>query len=66
MIFYTAKEDDVLDLLVWNQFGTTDVVPQVMAANPTVVDERLKAGTTIKLPYFDTVQKSTNEVRLWN
>ena len=66
MITYTTKEGDVLDWIVWKHYGTTSVLSQVMEANPTIADEHLSAGIEIKLPYFDTTQKVSNEVRLWS
>lgn len=64
MVIYTTKEGDVLDWIVWKHYGTTDVLEEVMKANPDVTDEKLKAGIEIKLPYI--VSKKNKEIRLWN
>lgn len=66
MITYITKNGDVLDWIVWKHYGTTSVLAQVMAANPTITDEHLSAGIEIKLPYFDTTQKTATEIKLWN
>ncbi len=64
MITYVTKEGDVLDWIVWKHYGTTDVLEEVIKVNPTVTDEKLKAGIEIKLPYI--AAKQNKEIRLWN
>ena len=66
MINYIAKEGDLLDWIVWKHYGTTSVLEQVMQANPNLTKEILTAGTIVRLPYIETVQKANSEVRLWN
>ena len=66
MITYITKEGDVLDWIVWKHYGTMSALEQVIKANPNVTDEKLRAGTIIKLPYVETVQKKDNEVKLWS
>jgi phage tail protein X len=41
MVKYQAKEGDVLDWIVWRHSGTIAVPEQVLAANPTLTDEKL-------------------------
>ena len=64
MVIYVTKEGDVFDWIVWKHYGTTDVLEEIMKANPTVTDEKLKASIEIKLPYI--AAKQNKEVRLWN
>ncbi len=66
MVTYITKENDVLDWIVWRHYGTISVLEKVMQANPNIVDEKLAAGSEIKLPYIETIQKNKGEVRLWN
>ena len=66
MIIYVTKEGDVLDWIVWRHYGTISVLEKVMAANPNISDETLKAGIEVKLPYFETTQKTKGEIKLWN
>lgn len=66
MIIYRTKDGDVLDWIVWQHYGTTAVLEEVLKENPSATDEKLKAGVEIKLPYIDTTQKTNTEVRLWN
>ena len=66
MITYITKEGDVLDWIIWRHYGTISVLEKVMAANPNISDETLKAGTEIKLPYIEAIQKNEGEVKLWN
>ena len=66
MVIYITKEGDVLDWIVWQHYGTISVLEKVMAANPNITDEILKAEIEIKLPYFETTQKTKGEIRLWN
>ncbi len=62
MITYITKEGDVLDWIVWKHYGTTDVLEEVMQANPTITDEKLVAGIEIKLPYI--AAKTNKEIKL--
>jgi phage tail protein X len=65
-VIYTTKEGDVLDWICWKHYGTTAVFEQVLAANPTLTDEKLPAGIEVKLPYIATVKSKKQEVRLWS
>jgi phage tail protein X len=42
------------------------VFEQVLAANPTLTDEKLSAGTTVNLPFIGSISNKRNEVRLWD
>jgi len=66
MIKYVTKENDVLDWIVWKHYGTSDVLETVLKANPTITDEKLKAGIEIKLPYISTNENKQKEIKLWN
>jgi phage tail protein X len=66
MVTYTIKEGDVLDWIVWKHYGTTAVLEQVLAANPTLTDEKLPPGVTVKLPYIASIKNRKQEVRLWS
>ena len=66
MIIYKTKEGDVLDWIVWRHYGTISVLEKVMAANPNITNEKLSAGIEIKLPYFETTQKTKGEIKLWS
>ena len=66
MVKYQTKEGDVLDWIVWKHYGTTAVLEQVLAANPTLTDEKLPAGITVKLPYIASIPSKRGEIRLWN
>jgi phage tail protein X len=65
MVTYTTREDDVLDWICWKHYGTTAVFEQVLAANPTLTDEKLPAGIVVKLPYIASIKSKKQEVRLW-
>jgi phage tail protein X len=65
MVKYQTKEGDVLDWICWKHYGTTAVLEQVLAANPTLTDEKLLAGIIVKLPYITSI-KSKKEIKLWN
>lgn len=64
MITYITKEGDVFDWIVWKHYGTTNVIEEVLKANPDLTNERFPAGIEIKLPYI--AAKKTTEVRLWS
>ncbi|MDR2107137.1 MAG: tail protein X [Holosporaceae bacterium] len=66
MVKYQTKEGDVLDWICWKHYGTTAVFEQVLAANPTLTDEKLSAGTTVNLPFIGSISNKRNEVRLWD
>lgn len=66
MIKYITKSGDVLDWIVWRHYGTISALEYVVKANPNVTSEILEAGIIVNLPYFETVQKSDNEVKLWS
>jgi phage tail protein X len=65
MVRYRTKEGDVLDWIVWKHYGTTAVLERVLAANPTLTDEKLPAGTIVDLPFFGSIS-GKREVRLWD
>jgi phage tail protein X len=66
MVTYTTKEGDVLDWIVWKHYGTTAVLEQVLAANPTLTDEKLPSGVAVKLPYIASIKNRKMEIKLWN
>jgi phage tail protein X len=66
MVIYTTKENDILDWICWKRYGTTAVLEQVLAANPTLTDEKLPAGITVKLPYIASIKSGKQELRLWS
>jgi len=66
MITYMTKEGDVLDWIVWRHYGTVSVIGKVMKENPSVTDEILAPGIMIKLPYIESVQKTSREIKLWS
>jgi phage tail protein X len=66
VVVYTTKENDILDRIVWKHYGTTAVLEQVLAANPTLTDEKLPAGIVVKLPYIASIKNKRKEIRLWN
>jgi phage tail protein X len=66
VVIYTTKENDVLDWICWKHYGTTAVLEQVLAANPTLTDEKLSAGVTVKLPYIASIPNKRGEIRLWS
>jgi phage tail protein X len=65
VVNYVTKEGDVLDWICWKHYGTTAVLEQVLAANPTLTNEKLPAGVIVNLPFIGSI-KSKNEIRLWN
>lgn len=65
MITYTTKEGDVLDWIAWAHYGTTNVIEELLKANPTLTDEWLPAGKVVKLPYIQNVDTKA-EIRLWS
>jgi phage tail protein X len=66
MVVYTTKEGDVLDWICWKHYGTTAVLEQVLAANPTLTDEKLPTGVVVKLPYIASIPNKRKEIRLWS
>lgn len=66
MITYTTKENDVLDWICWKHYGTTSVIETVLAANPTLTDYKLPAGTVVNLPYIDSMKDKRREIKLWD
>ena len=66
MVKYTTKENDMLDWIVWKHYGTTAVLEQVLAANPTLTDEKLPADITVKLPYIASIKSKKTEIKLWS
>jgi phage tail protein X len=66
MVKYQTKEGDVLDWICWKHYGTTAVLEQILAANPTLTDEKLPAGVTVKLPYITSIHNTRMEIRLWS
>lgn len=66
---YTSREGDMVDAVVWSQYGRTDgqIVEQVLDANPALADHgpELPAGVTIILP--DVQQASSQKaLRIWD
>lgn len=66
MVTYITKEGDVLDWIVWRHYGSISALEQVMNANPNITDEKLAVGIEIKLPYIESIQEKSGEVRLWS
>jgi phage tail protein X len=66
MVTYTTKEGDVLDWICWKHYGTTSVLEDVLAVNPTLTDEKLPAGVVVKLPYIASIPGKHGEIRLWS
>jgi phage tail protein X len=66
MVIYTTKENDTLDWICWKHYGTTAVLEQVLAANPTLTDEKLPAGAMVNLPFIGSIYSKRSEVRLWD
>lgn len=66
---YTTREGDMVDAIVWSEYGRTDgqIVEQVLDANPVLADHgpELPAAITIILP--DVQQASSKKAtRLWD
>jgi phage tail protein X len=66
VVVYTAKENDMLDWICWKHYGSTAVLEQVLAANPTLTDEKLPAGIVVNLPFIGSIKSKKQEVRLWS
>jgi phage tail protein X len=66
MVIYTTKKDDVLDWICWKHYGTTAVLEQVLAANPTLTEERLPPSIVVNLPFIGSIHKNRKEIRLWD
>jgi phage tail protein X len=66
VVNYVTKEGDVLDWICWKHYGTTAVLEQILAANPTLTDEKLPAGVTVKLPYITSIKSKKQEIKLWS
>jgi phage tail protein X len=66
MVVYTTKYGDILDWICWKHYGTTAVLEQVLAANPTLTNEKLPTGVIVKLPYIASIKSGKKELRLWN
>jgi phage tail protein X len=66
MVTYMTKEGDILDWICWKHYGTTAVLEQVLAANPTLTDEKLPAGAMVNLPFIGSIYSKRSEVRLWD
>jgi phage tail protein X len=66
MVKYQTKEGDVLDWICWKHYGTTAVFEQVLAANPTLTDEKLAAGTIVLLPFIGLISNKLQQVHLWD
>lgn len=66
MVTYITRDGDVLDWIVWKHYGTTSVLEKVLEANPDLTDEKLAAGIVVKLPYFEAVEKKSEEIKLWS
>jgi phage tail protein X len=66
MVSYVTKENDMLDWICWKHYGTTAVLEQVLAANPTLTDEKLPAGVVVNLPFIGSIKNRKSEIKLWN
>ena len=66
-IYYTTKENEMLDLICWRHYGFTDGVVELVLIENTGLAEYgsfLPAGLKIKLPVIQkTVQKS--KLKIW-
>ncbi|AMO58099.1 tail X family protein [Endozoicomonas montiporae CL-33] len=64
---YRVTDINMLDHICLKYYGRTDVVPQVLAANPRLAQMGavLPAGVVINLPNI-AAPKAEKEVRLWD
>ncbi|ACS80172.1 tail protein X [Maridesulfovibrio salexigens] len=67
MIIYTTKDGDMLDHICWKHYGTESAVPEVLEANPGLVDlgAVLEAGVEIILPEIATPEPDQG-TSLWD
>lgn len=65
---YRTKDGDVLDAICLAQYGSTTVVPAVLAANRglAALGPILSAGVLIELPEIEAEAQAGNTVRLWD
>jgi len=68
MIQYRSKDGDVLDDICFSHYGSSDVIVQVLDANPHLADKGvvLASGVIINLPVIAQPQLTTAPVQLWN
>jgi len=68
MIQYRTKTDDMLDAIVYQQYGNVSPLTDVINANPGLVNhpEKLPAGLLINLPTINIKTTTIKTVRLWN
>ena len=66
MILYRSIQGDVLDLICWHYYGTEAFVPQVLEANPALVElgPFLPTGTLVTLP--DLTPPAPTRIQLWD
>ena len=64
---YRTRDGDMLDDICLKYYQRTDVLPQVLAANPrlALMGAVLPAGVVINLPVI-AAPKAEKEVRLWD
>jgi phage tail protein X len=55
----------MLDWICWKHYGSTAVLEQVLAANPTLTDEKLPAEVVVHLPFIGSIP-SKRKVKLWD
>lgn len=65
MVKYITKDGDVLDSICWKHYGTTDVISEVLKANPKIENVIFKSGLVIILPDIEKIE-TPEEVRIWN
>lgn len=64
-----TRDGDTLDAICWRYYGSEQLVPQVLAANPglAALPEQLPAGIVLTLPAASAADLSRPAVtvRLW-
>ena len=70
MLTYKTRDGDVLDQIIWRQYGVVNsaMVLQVFDANPSLsnLDAVLPAGIEILLPDIQQPAAETTSVSLWD
>ena len=63
----TTHDGDVLDALLWQHYGRSDVIPAVLAANPQLAQLHpvLEAGLVVELPDLPLPVEAP-VIRLWS
>ena len=63
-IYIVKDEDERLDTVVYNHYGTLSNIFTILELNPHVQrDVFLEVGAEIKLPYF--AEEKVKEIQLW-